>query len=325
MNDKKPNPFASIVQSHLEAPKTTEKTKRKTRTTKAEGELPVAVAESKPIEKKKDYKTGVDLDELTELRTLYWFRKLLEKTGCKPSEIEKKYVINIETPEFGLYAIGRRKPQKSSLVAIDLAMEVGTGKRPLKDSSILYTRGPDGARLWDVLADDVEACRAIVDDFYEEEFGETALINSNFDEKIAYIFTMFNLDPADLEFLRQRSKEHQLKAFQQNALLTTSMKSENLGHPLYLSYKSGVRYPFDLLVVAMALRVLAYQNKTNMAEVDFMMMGVLRVLVEQMPEVKEELYYCISTHVTRITSPVFNTKGLKGVELINSLFERGLF
>ena len=324
MNDKKPNPFASIVQSHLEAPKTTEKTKRKTRTTKAEGELPVAVAESKPVEKK-DYATGVDHDELTKLRTLYWFRKILGKTGCKPTELARKYFIDIKNPEFKMYAIGRRKPITSSLEAIDLAMEVGTAKQPLKNMSLLYTHGPDGARLWEVLADDVEACRAIVDDFYEEEFGETALINSNFDEKIAYIFTMFNLDPADLEFLRQRSKEHQLKAFQQNALLTTSMKSENLGHPLYLSYKSGVRYPFDLLVVAMALRVLAYQNKTNMAEVDFMMMGVLRVLVEQMPEVKEELYYCISSHIARITSPVFKTKGLKGVELINSLFERGLF
>lgn len=303
---------------------------------------------------------GIELDDLDSLRTLYWLRRLVAIGQCQPSKLPVKYVMDIGSPEFDLYARGRRQPAPETLAAVDRSHTVmDASSRPFKGSKELFEMGPGGKPLWAVLSGDVGACSTVVDDFFKEEFGATGLLNSNFQEKIDYMFSSLLLtsqidevkDALDfkgnmidvkrycyrhivmdkfsnkypgmdfkedaLEQIFQEVKEDEaiegkianmelllggMDWFAHPFLLNNGLNIFFPKHYIYMNYRKAQKYNYDVLVAGLALRVVAYANKTNIKEADYLMVGIVRVLMEKMPEIADELLAYMKKQIKQFTS-----------------------
>ncbi len=225
------------------------------------------------------------------LRTFYWFRKIVGIAGCKPSEIPDRFVLDLAKPRLHLYAVGRRQPAPETLAAFERAHTLKEpAAKPFAGTKELFLSGPEGAELWKVLGGEIEPCRAVLDGFYEEEFGRSGLVNSTFDQKVSYLWECL----LHLEQIGE-SKEHLSPmriddfAYPLDLKAALTVEPELLNHPLLNNFLSGQKYPMEDLVAGMALRTVAYADKKNFKEADYIWLGVVRILLEKMPEISEEL------------------------------------
>lgn len=244
----------------------------------------------------KKVKEGVVLEPLTKLRTLYWFRSVLAKAGCDATQLNKKYAIDIGTPRFDLYEQGLRRPSAESLNAIDEAFDIKLGVSPLKGMSTLYTSGPEDSRLWDVLEGDVELSRSLTENFYKEDMGLKALLESSFQARVDHMFESF-FTASELERFKQRSITAKPHPISSPAVLIIGLTHPDFDNEIYLKYKAGKRYPYELLVAALAMRDMAHLNKSSIGEIDYLVAGVLRVLVEDLHIIREELIEYLKSYI----------------------------
>ena len=356
------------------------------------------VTEVAPEKKKRPPRSvGVTLDDVTRLRTLLWFRKFLSIAGCKVSEIEKNYYIEVDGSAYTLYASGRRDPS-INLISIDKGVPLDNASaRPFTGLSEIY-RGPEGTKLWEVLKGDIEICEKVVNDFYIDEFGKDGLDNCSFQDKVDLVKDSLlyteqrpdNYDPiaysasdkdsftigltalfsdelkqaglfaapieAKIKFVKElpcseagmaekkflsplkldgqswnklfnhyylekeraaglsdASTDNRLEFYHSlpvipelnqvkfssntansiNFLYTfklqTSFLNEETSHPILENYKNGQKIGLDVLVLALAWRQVAYSQKQNKLEADYLFYGAALVLIEKMPEIAREL------------------------------------
>ncbi|MGU4699063.1 hypothetical protein K6L09_20570 [Burkholderia cepacia] len=257
-------------------------------------------------------KEGVELNELDKLRTLYWFRRVISIAGCLPKEIGERFFIDVAEPEKSfLYAEGRRQPSISTLSAFERAY---TGeepdKRPFAGTKGLFLNGPEGADLWKVLSGDLKSCRAVFDGFYEEEYGRGGLVNSTFTDRMSYMLeSLFHSHQIEetkdlLTSFRIDDFAHPLDL---HAALT--MEAELLDHPLLNNFLKGQKYPMGDLVAALAMRTVAYAERSFLKEADYVWLGVGRILLEKLPEIHDELLAILQHDIEEKNKNIFSIGG----------------
>lgn len=235
---------------------------------------------------------GVELNDLDKLKTHYWFRRVIAIAGCLPKEIGERFFIDVAEPEkFFLYAEGRRQPSLSTLAAFERAHSGSEpDKRPFAGTQELFLNGPEGADLWKVLSGDLEGCRAVLDGFYEEEFGRGGLLNSTLENRVEYLWECL-LHLEQIGEAKELLSSYRIDDFAYPLDLHAAliMEAELLDHPLLNNFLKGQKYPMGDLVAGLALKTVSYADKKCMKEADYIWLGVARILLEKMTEIYDEL------------------------------------
>lgn len=259
-------------------------------TSSAKVTKPVAKKEPKPkstTPRTNDRNTV--LSPLTKLRTLYWFRNVQAIAGCSPSQMNK-YVITGLDREYPLYAEGVREPSQKTLEAVEKAVLLGKDvENPFKGTHARFKDGPEGSELWSVLDGDMLNCTQVLKDLFAGEFIDEHLANSTWERKIAYFKSVFFL-PEQMAFVEERMTHTNGVKFMTYSFYTSMvLDMEDLNHPALNNFRAGMAYDMEQLVGLLAMRVVAYELQMNVQAIDFMALGVMRILIEAVPEIGGEL------------------------------------
>jgi hypothetical protein len=269
------------------------------------------VVQPKP-KKKTNNNRNAKLSSIARLRTFFWFRKVQAIAGCSPAKMNAFITSdeqnrNVER-EYSLYADGVREPSQETLQAVEEALLVHKDdKRPFAGTMSRFNEGPLGMELWRALEADFNESVEILNGLYEEEFGEDALVNVTFADRLNLLKTSLFL-PEQLNELDEFVAKGKIDFFWYSTIMPVVMFDQRSQHPLYVNFKNGMRYDLDMLAGVFAFRTFAYSLPMNIQEADYMALGVGLILKDLMPEIADELEdYFISDFEGR-NRKLFKTK-----------------
>jgi hypothetical protein len=212
-------------------------------------------------------KAGVKLDALTAVRVRVWLNAVKDRARCPVAELATRYDMP-NTARFDLYDKLERRPQRSTLQAVDKAVSNDAPReQPFRGTSLVYLHGPGALQLWNALEGAQRICRTIVNDELNRVFSkQTFRWGLPFSRKVEALTRIVpGAVCTDMYGTLVRGEPHPVTLQFSKAIRSRDIEARELAIETWQSY----------FVTAIAVWQIAQVNKDSFQEADFLLLGVL--------------------------------------------------